>query len=161
MGGNSMKKSKQEALMYLSEVIQANRAIKEVMLKNTYYSILLMSGVYYIFKDSKRILDICLALISLALITIFSYYFLKSNNKTISKLQNGEKDWIIENNLNTIHKFWAGDSLKLEGKNPFYFSYLVGIILTCFMLIFLLIMNNIEVKKTLCKSICLPITQEE
>jgi len=92
MGGNSMKKSKQEALMYLSEVIQANRAIKEVMLKNTYYSILLMSGVYYIFKDSKRILDICLALISLALITIFSYYFLKSNNKTISKLQNGEKD---------------------------------------------------------------------
>lgn len=136
------KSSHKEALMYLSEIIQANRAVKELMLKNTYYSILLMSGVFFLFDSRYSVWYLnFLPAILILIIGIFSILIISSNKTTIESLRSKERLIIKQANLKLIKRNWAGDSLKLGNKNPFYWAYFSVVSLSGIILFVLLMWN--------------------
>lgn len=153
------RQRREEGLMYLGEIIQANRALKEWMLKNTFYSVSALGGVYFLFKDSPDTFGVIMAaLLSIGVCGI-STHILRTNRASIDKLRTRESEVIKKIPLPVIAEFWAGTIRKPMGPDGrFLWIYSITIVATALALNFNLARSSADFRESLCSALC-PSTQ--
>jgi len=140
-GKREQKERREEALWYLREVINANRAIKDWMLRNTFYAVTAEAGVFALLKkEAQETWEVMFAGVLLIWIWFVSNRILKSNRDSINKLRKKENDLITKTPLPWIEQNWAGRTTeKRHHSDKFYlntyraFILGTGIVLILFM----------------------------
>ncbi|MBL8019733.1 MAG: hypothetical protein JNM27_08725 [Leptospirales bacterium] len=127
----SAEERREEALMYLGETISANRALKEWMLRNTYYAVVAQGAVYALFEKNKgRDIAYWLAGFLILAIWMVSSDILKRNRDSINNLRNRERS-LIKEFFPVVETNWAGGNLENKiADNHFLWIYLGFIFLT-------------------------------
>lgn len=132
---------REEGLAYLKEVINANRAMKDWMLRNTHFAILTQIGIFALFsKDSAGCTMRMMAVVLLMIVCGLAVFVLRSNRNSVERLREKERSIIRETPLPWVEKHWAGGTLSSEPTNQFYRLYLffvvgTGVILAACLLI--------------------------
>lgn len=156
MAHKKKKKSekREEALKYLSEIILANRTIKDWMIRNTYYAVLAQIGIYATFKDTKDLFGWLVALILSILVWFLTFVVLRSNQRSIETLRKQERRLVERTPLPWIRKNWAiGNSGEgQEDRYPRIYRPLV--IGTGLVIMVAMTRGNSPVQELFCKIVC-------
>lgn len=136
---------REEALMYLGEVISANRSLKEWMLQNAFYALTAVGAIFGLFKDESR-QSFFWGFVVPAFLMFFvcraARIILRANHDSINKLKDKERKLISETPLAWVDANWAGGSKVDERKEQeqFYLNLYrnsvegAAIVLLCFLL---------------------------
>lgn len=155
----ALRQRREEGLMYLGEIIQANRALKEWMLKNTFYSVSALGGIYFLFKDSPDTFGVIMAAFLSFGVCVISTHILRTNRASIDTLRAREAEVIQEIPLPVIAEFWAGTMRAADKPDRSFFSiYSFAILVTAFVLNLNLARNSADFRESLCSVLC-PSTQ--
>lgn len=150
--------NREEALIYLRELIRANRASKDWMLRNTNYSVLAQGGIYFLFGKQHDLISVILAALLIFIIWGVSIWILTTNRESIKRLREKEADIIDDVPLPMIKKHWAGKQQRKNTDNRYFNIYRAFIIGTGLLLLINLGRNSQETRNAFCHILCNPAT---